>query len=305
MSDAQGGACPDGAVEAEIADFAASPAVLEIRGAAYAVRTAGDGPRTALLLHGWPDDGRLWRHQVAPLVAAGYRVVAPDLLGFGASARPEALERYAAPALAADLLELAAAQTSGPLHLVAHDWGAVVGWQMAADAPERLASFTTVSVGHLGAVLALDHAKLSALWYYLLAQAPAGAQARLAGDGALLRFFLASHPDGPGVAEALVRDPARLEAMRRIELAHPVDRLLAAALEGGEAPPPVRVPTQAIHGLDDPLMAAAQVADSAAFVAAPWHYLPLEGAGHWPMLEQPERISAALLAWFAAHPAAA
>ncbi len=279
---------------------------VELRGAGYAVRDSGGGPETVLLLHGWPDDGRLWRHQVAPLAAAGYRVLAPDLLGFGESDWCAELERYSAPALAEDILSLARARCDGPLHLVAHDWGAVVGWEMATQAPEALASFVPISVGHMGALLQLDHAKLANLWYFLLSQAPQGAEALLAGDGRLLGFYLASHPEGAALTARLVAEPARLQAMRRIELAHPVDQLLAAAL-GGDLPPPapVRVPTLAIWGREDCLMGAAQIRDSRAFVAAPWRYLALPRAGHWLMLERPERLTRALLAWFRAHPAGA
>ena len=57
-----------------------------------AVETAGEGP-PVLLVHGFPDSHRLWRHQTGPLVEAGYSVIVPDLRGFGDSPRPRKIGR--------------------------------------------------------------------------------------------------------------------------------------------------------------------------------------------------------------------
>ncbi|MEQ1652747.1 MAG: alpha/beta fold hydrolase [Hyphomicrobium sp.] len=59
----------------------------------FAVQDEGEGP-AVVLLHGFPDSHNLWRHQVPALVAAGYRVIAPDLRGFGESSKPVGVERY-------------------------------------------------------------------------------------------------------------------------------------------------------------------------------------------------------------------
>ena len=72
-------------------------------GVALAVETVGEGP-PVLLVHGFPDSGRVWRHQVGALAAAGHRVIVPDLRGFGASDRPEGVEHYGGMRIVADLL---------------------------------------------------------------------------------------------------------------------------------------------------------------------------------------------------------
>ena len=59
-------------------------------------RSRREGP-PVLLLHGFPDSGRLWRHQVPALVAAGFRTVVPDLRGYGASDKPTEVEAYSIP----------------------------------------------------------------------------------------------------------------------------------------------------------------------------------------------------------------
>src|SRR4051812_9946310 len=83
----------------------------------------GDG-EPVVLLHGWPDDHDLWRFQVPALVDAGYRVIAPDLRGFGESDKPEGVEAYAVPHHLADLEALAQQLGLEQFRLVGHDWGA-------------------------------------------------------------------------------------------------------------------------------------------------------------------------------------
>ncbi len=66
---------------------------LQANGLAFNVAEAGDGP-PVLLLHGFPDSWRLWRHQLPALARAGHRVIAPDLRGFGKSDRPAEVVDY-------------------------------------------------------------------------------------------------------------------------------------------------------------------------------------------------------------------
>jgi pimeloyl-ACP methyl ester carboxylesterase len=111
------------------------------------VRDQGTGI-PVVLLHGWPDTGDLWRHQVPALTAAGYRVIAPDLRGFGGSGKPASLAAYSAPSLVGDVTGLLDTLGVERAHLVGHDWGAAVAWWTAALVPDRVVSVTALSVGH-------------------------------------------------------------------------------------------------------------------------------------------------------------
>jgi len=66
---------------------------IPVNGAAYHVRDSGGSGPPVFLAHGMPDSGELWRHQWQALAAAGYRVICPDLLGYGATDRPDELAR--------------------------------------------------------------------------------------------------------------------------------------------------------------------------------------------------------------------
>ena len=96
----------------------------------------GTGP-AVLLLHGFPDSRFLWRYQLPALAAAGFRVIAPDLRGFGDAPRPTAVRPYRRPFLAADVLGLLDALGVQRAHLVGHDWGAALTWRLAGSYPER------------------------------------------------------------------------------------------------------------------------------------------------------------------------
>src|SRR6185437_13064135 len=89
-------------------------------GIEYEVHGAG---RPVVLLHGFPDTGRLWRHQVPALTEAGFRIIVPDLRGYGRSSKPDAVEAYSLPLLAGDVLAILAERQISRAHVVGHDWG--------------------------------------------------------------------------------------------------------------------------------------------------------------------------------------
>jgi pimeloyl-ACP methyl ester carboxylesterase len=107
------------------------------------VASAGSGP-PLVLLHGFPETWYSWRH-VMPILASDFRVLAPDLRGYG---RSEIAERgYDLGNLArdvADLIDVA----GGRAALMAHDWGGVVGWQVAADYPDKVEKYITAAGPH-------------------------------------------------------------------------------------------------------------------------------------------------------------
>ncbi|QCQ93075.1 alpha/beta fold hydrolase [Rhodococcus sp. SGAir0479] len=111
---------------------------------------------TLVLVHGWPDTHELWGHVIAHLEDR-FRIVSYDTRGAGASSRPTAVSAYALPLLAGDLFAVIdAVSPDAPVHVLAHDWGAVETWEAVCEpgAGERIASYTSVSgpnLDHLGA----------------------------------------------------------------------------------------------------------------------------------------------------------
>ena len=85
-----------------------------------------------ILLHGFPDSGRLWRNQVPALADAGFRVIVPDLRGYGRSDKPAAADAYSLLSLAGDVMAVLSDAGAERAHVVGHDWGAALGWILAS-----------------------------------------------------------------------------------------------------------------------------------------------------------------------------
>ena len=118
-------------------DLAPVSKTVTVSGQSFPVVDHGKGP-AVLLLHGFPDDRHLWRYQIGPLASAGFRVIAPDLRGFGDAPRPADPKEYGIPLVIGDVLGILDALGIQRVQLVAHDWGAAVGWRLAAVNPDRV-----------------------------------------------------------------------------------------------------------------------------------------------------------------------
>ena len=108
---------------------------------------AGDGP-LLVLLHGFPEFWYGWRLQIAPLAAAGFRVVAPDLRGYNLSSKPDGLAAYTAGKLAADVRDLIRERGAESALLVGHDWGGTAAWTAAMNHPEVVDRLAILNAAH-------------------------------------------------------------------------------------------------------------------------------------------------------------
>jgi len=137
---------PDAAF-AGIADFPFAPHYLEITdpddGTKLRVHYVDEGPRDApivLMMHGEPSWCYLYRHMIAPIVAAGFRVVAPDLIGFGRSDKPIKRTDYSYARHVGWMRQLVEALDLKRITLVCQDWGSLIGLRLVAEMPDRFAS---------------------------------------------------------------------------------------------------------------------------------------------------------------------
>jgi len=124
--------------------------LVAVNGIELVVHEAGDPANPAVLLcHGFPDLAHCWRHQMAPLAAAGYHVIAPDQRGYGHSSAPTDIAGYGIDQLSGDLFGLLDHYGHADAVFVGHDWGAMVTWDSARIAPERVRGVVCVSVPYL------------------------------------------------------------------------------------------------------------------------------------------------------------
>lgn len=270
----------------------------------------------ALLLHGFPDHHRTWRLQIPALVAAGYRVIAPLLRGYEPRSQPID-DDYHVVRLVEDVLGFIDSLGSLRVHLVGHDWGAVVGYAVAAAAPERLLSLTTVAVPPLRRVgarpqlLRLLPRQLRNSWYVLFFQLRVLSDLALRRDDFALidRLWRAWSPGWSPPAEEMrllkrtFRQPGVAEAALRYyrAIADPFSQASAASRELLRAQ--VRVPTLAVTGATDGCL------DTRLFeplirredFPAGVSLRRIHGAGHFLHQEKPDEFNALLIAWLRAH----
>ncbi|MGV9777539.1 alpha/beta fold hydrolase [Streptosporangium sp. NPDC003464] len=259
------------------------------------VQVSGEGP-AVLLVHGYPDTHACWRHQVAALNAAGYRTIAPDLRGFGASGKPADLKSYELGQYVADLSGVLDQVGVERVHLVGHDWGSTLAQLLAITAPDRVAGLACLSVGHPAAFRAAGWEQREKSWYMLLFQFPDIAERWLAQDDFRnLREMLTEHPDAEEVVERM-RDPRALSSGLAIyRTGVPPETLVTWPYDL----PAIQVPTMGVWSTRDRFLTERAMTGTAEHVTGPWRYERLDGAGHWMQLEAPDEVNELLLGFLA------
>ena len=233
------------------------------------------------------------------LADAGYRAVAVDQRGYSPNARPAGVEAYHTDHLTADVLRIADALDAARFHLVGHDFGAVIGWQVAARHPERLASYTSLSVGHPIAYVDAyadpsgEQRERSSYFAWFVnpeTDAELGSYERM---HAL--YLAAGLPEDVAVAYA--------EALGSPEaVGSGLNWYRASGLHQIAGLPPVEVPTLLVWSTEDPALGRAQAEDSAKFVSGPYRSEVIEGVDHWLPEHAADRVNALMLEQFQAYP---
>ncbi|MFC3999961.1 alpha/beta fold hydrolase [Nocardiopsis sediminis] len=276
-------------------------------GTRFHVAEAGDGP-LVLLLHGFPQFWWTWHGQFAPLVDAGYRVAAVDLRGYGASDKPP--RGYDLVTLASDAAGLVRALGEANAAVVGHATGGLLGWTMAAYHPKSVRRLAVLSMPHplrlRGAMLAGRQGWAGRHLYGF--QLPVLPERRLLADAAAPVAAMLSDWSRPGwpdpVTERRCRDAfqvpgvahASLEAHRWLfrSQARPDGHRYMRRMRR-----PIAVPTLHLHGALDPFLLPGTARGSGLFVDAPYRWRLIDGAGHFPHQEQPDRVNRALTGWLA------
>jgi pimeloyl-ACP methyl ester carboxylesterase len=264
-----------------------------------AVHYCEAGPATGapvLLLHGWPDSSDVWRNQLHVLGEAGYRVIAPDLRGFGGSAKPENVDDYNFLATVGDITGLLDHLGISTFQLAGHDWGSFFAWAIACFMPERVQRLVAISVGHPTAFGQAGWEQKEKSWYMLWFQFPGVAEAAFrANDWKWFREFCRDHPDTDRRI-ALLSEPGALSASINIYRANITPEGFGS--NDGMALPHVQCPTIGVWSSGDPMLTEAQMENSDAFVDGEWRYVRFEGGTHWIPTDHATELNELLLDFF-------
>lgn len=271
----------------------------------------GDAP-LVVLLHGFPEFWYTWRHQLSPLADAGYRVVAPDLRGYNRSSAPSSVDSYRVAELVTDVRELVEHRGAPQATVVGHDWGGVLGWELAIREPDTVRQLAVLNAPHpdlYRRLLVRSPEQLVRSWYVFAAQLPWLPERLLATDE--YRLFAESLTRLPGTDVFSAEDVERYRrAMARSQsLSGPlnyyraigretVTTQLRALLLGHQLPRrSVDAPTLVLWGEQDPVLGL-DLLDSLDDLVDSLQIERFPDVGHWPHLERPRDVTRELLAFF-------
>jgi len=268
---------------------------IEVNGLVFRARVAGldsKGPGL-VLLHGNPETSAMWEPLIAPAAARGYRVVAYDQRGYSPGARPEGVEAYRVDRTVGDVLAVADAAGFDDFHLVGHDWGCVVGWIVAVQHPERIRSWTGLSIPHPGPMIQQLQGGLPT--YIRVFNTPFVPELLLSFNGfALLRRGLPENEALRDEYVAMLSEPGALTATLNWYRAIP-SSLASFAGQSFDVEPP----TLFLWGRREGWVNAERLERQRALVRGPYQELELD-AGHWLMQEQTRTVVERVLGHLAA-----
>lgn len=260
-----------------------------------------EGPidgEVVVLLHGFPERASCWRHVSPILHAAGFRTVAMDQRGYSPGARPHRRRDYSVTHLSDDVAALidATVGPAGPdakVHLVGHDWGAIVSWVVAMRYPERLRTLTAVSVPHPTAYLrsTVTSKQFSKSWYVGVFQLPRLAESLAGRRGSPMEKLLRSSGMDTEEIERFRTEIVEYGAIRgglswyrAIPFA---DRSLWRQL--------VSVPTTFIWSDGDDFVGRPSCERNEQYVTGPYEFVILAGVSHWIPTQAPEACAEAIV----------
>jgi pimeloyl-ACP methyl ester carboxylesterase len=264
------------------------------------VARVGEGP-PVVLLHGFPEDWRSWKHQLPALAGAGFTAVAPDLRGYNESDRPPERSAYHLRHLVADAAAIVRATGHDKAHIVGHDWGGILAWTLAGAHPELVDTLVILNAPHLA--IYMEKATRPSLqmlraWYLLFFRVPRLPEWALSRrDFAAVRDLFRHRPKQPAFSEedvdgyvrALARPGALTAALNwyRANLgAADAIRLAAGARFDG--------PVLVIWGEHDPALGV-ELLEGLERVAPRARVHRIARASHWVQNEAPEEVNRVMI----------
>jgi epoxide hydrolase A/B len=303
--------------------------LIETNGIRLRTVVAGQGP-LIILLHGWPQCWYLWRHQIDPLVAAGFQVAVPDQRGYGGSDAPQEIEAYDILHLTGDVIGIVDALGHSTCIVVGHDWGAPVAWNTALLHAERVRAVVGMSVPYfrwpVGAFTRQENFS-DKFWYMVYFQKPGVAEAELEVDvrrtlrmihfslsgSAPEHLFFAPKSSTAGFLDGLI-DPQELpRGMTQEDLDYYVAQYQQSGFRGGlnwyrnldrdiEVTPQLEgkkilQPALFLAGEKDLVLKfpGMNLDTMRALIPNLQGCIIVPGAGHWVPVEYPEEVNKSLL----------
>jgi pimeloyl-ACP methyl ester carboxylesterase len=287
---------------------------VSANGSRFHVVEAGTGP-LVLFLHGFPEFWWAWQHQLRAVSDAGFRAVAVDMRGYGASDKPP--RGYDGYTMAGDVAGLIRALGERSAVLVGSGYGGMVAWTTAAFHPRQVRRLIAVGAAHplrlRTSLFADPRGQLAAAGPVMRFQLPRFEHVLTRDDAMLVELYLRRWG-----SPAWVRSPGFAEVSRRFRSAMQIPQAAFCALEAYRwafrsvlrlhgyrfvklVQQPIVTPTLHLHGELDTAILPRTAQGSGRYVIAQYEWRPLPGIGHFPHLEAPELVTGEILRWAKEH----
>jgi pimeloyl-ACP methyl ester carboxylesterase len=285
---------------------------VRANGIAMHVAEVGTGPMV-LMLHGFPQFWWTWQQQLVDLADTGFRAVAVDLRGYGASDKPP--RGYDAPTLAADIAQLVPALGERDAVLVGNNIGGLLAWTVAALHPRVVRRLAVLGAAHplrLRSAIVSDPRGQGRAWAYALRtfQLPRRPETLLTRNSAYVESLFRSWtgPAWRATADYAMGVERYAAALRIHPVAHcaleyfrwlirslprPDGRRYAGALHQH----PIAAPVLQLHGELDSCILPRTAQGSGRYVTGAYEWRTVDGVGHFPQNEAPDLVSGELIRW--------
>ena len=279
---------------------------IDANGMVFRARfTGAEGPsgEPVILLHGFPETSIMWAGLMERLGEEGYRCFAPDQRGYSPGARPGTVEDYQYRKLVSDVMAQADALGYARFHLIGHDWGSAIGWVILQLHPDRVRSWTAMSVPHMDAFASAiaddpDQRQRSRyMGFFMLPEKPE--QSLTADDFAALRSLWSSIPREQ--VDEYVGVFSQASALTAALNWYRANAVLLEKRREGPKFGPVLHPTLLIWGNRDIAVGRVAVERTAQHMKGPYRLVELN-AGHWLVQEEPERVHDEILSHLKSNP---
>lgn len=257
--------------------------------------TEGQGP-LVVLLHGFPQFWYTWR-KVIPLLSGNYTVVAPDLRGYGESDKPENILDYSLNVMSEDIVGLIKSLGHEKAHIVGHDWGGAIAWDLAINHPEIVDHVVPINAPHpykFAKAIKSDFKQIRKSWYIFFAQIPKLPEYII---GSKTEKFLKGIFKGQAInREAFSREdiaayvkeyekPGAIQSSMHYYRAAFKDRNKKITKVQ------IKAPTLLIWGEEDKALRKELTFEMDSLFSGPFQIEYLQNCSHWVVDEKPEKVA--------------
>jgi len=276
---------------------------IEIDNLSFDCRISGnEEDELVILLHGFPESSFMYRELMKDLSELAYYCMAPNMRGYSEGARPAGISNYSIDKLSKDIMDIAHYAGREKFHLIGHDWGAAIGWQIVHDNPEAILSWSGLSVPHTQSffeALLNDSDQKQRSRYIKLFQIPVLPELKMKSKNfKIMREMWDAHSkeEVEDYLSILNGNKALTAMLNYYRASSELTKKARTRKILGD----IHVPTLFIWGKNDEAIGAESVKNGHKYIKKEYTFLELE-SGHWLIQSSYSEVKAAIVKHLSKH----